>query len=103
LNFIYEAGTASKKQLFETMQTFVTLTELDTIIYYLLSSGWLIQHENQDDSFQLSAEGKTKHQLILESQKEVRKHATQGISEEEYTTVLNVLQRIVENLEGKNT
>lgn len=48
--------------------------------------------------FQLTEEGLVAHGTVLTAQQEVRQRAMQGISEEEYATVLRVLQRIVSNL-----
>jgi DNA-binding MarR family transcriptional regulator len=99
LNAIHELGFTSQKQLLEAMQTFVNEAELEHILAELSEQGWLVHRENR---FQLSDEGRARHQIILETQKKVRQSAMQGISEEDYTTVINVLQRIVSNLEGKD-
>jgi len=48
---------------------------------------------------ELTGEGKEGHRTIFSLQSEVRKRALQGISPEEYATVIEVLQRIVGNLE----
>lgn len=83
------------------MQTFVSEAEQGQILTELSTRGWLVQTEK--GAFQLSAEGRANHQRILESQKKVRQRAMQDISEEDYATVIRVLQQIVKNLEGKNT
>jgi hypothetical protein len=101
LNAIHELGSATKEQLFETMRTFANEIELEKILVELSSQGWLVQTDK--GVFQLSNEGRLKHQVILGSQKEIRQRAMQGIREEDYTTVMSVLQRMVENLEGKST
>ncbi|MCI0422953.1 MAG: hypothetical protein L0312_27630, partial [Acidobacteria bacterium] len=52
------------------------------------------------EEFQRTEEGRRQHGVILATQKEVRQRAMQGIGEEEYATVIRVLQRMVSNLEG---
>lgn len=93
LNSIYESGVVTRGQLFEVMKTFVSEAELEQILADLSGRGWLVQ--NDEAVFQLSDEGRAKHQKILELQKKVRQRAMQDISEEEYTTVISVLQRLV--------
>jgi DNA-binding MarR family transcriptional regulator len=100
LNTLYEVSAATKEQIFEVMQTFVDKAELEHILTELSTRGWLLQVEY---CFQLTDEGRAKHQIILEFQKAVRQRAMQGISEEEYTAVISVLQRIVKNLEVEST
>ena len=82
--------------LFETMKTFVSEAKQEQILAEFSSRSWFVQ--NEKGTFQLSDEGRLKHQIILGSQKEIRQRALQSISEEEYTTVISGLQRIVENL-----
>lgn len=52
--------------------------------------------------FQRTGEGQRQHGIVLATQKEVRRRAMQGISQEEYVTVVRVLQRIVSNLEARD-
>jgi DNA-binding MarR family transcriptional regulator len=47
----------------------------------------------------LTDAGKAEREVIFKQQSEVRRRAMQGITDQEYTTVLGVLQRIVNNLE----
>jgi DNA-binding MarR family transcriptional regulator len=101
LNSIHEAGHITKEQLFETMQTFISQAELERILTDFSGRGWLVQTEK--GLFQLSGEGRAEYQHILELQEDVRKRAMRGVTEEEYMTVIRVLQRIVNNLEGKSS
>jgi uncharacterized FlgJ-related protein len=101
LNSIYESGVVTREQLFETMKTFVNEAEQGQILTELLSRDWLVQTD--EGGFQLSDEGRAKHQEILELQKKVRQRTMQDISDEEYTTVISVLQRMVKNLEREST
>jgi len=47
----------------------------------------------------LTDAGKTERDTIFKLQREVRRRAMQGITDQEYAIVLDVLQRMVNNLE----
>jgi len=103
LNILNETGTASKERIFETMLAFVDAPGVDEIVTRLVGRGWAEQSETSKQGtveFQLTEEGQRRHGVILDTQKEVRKRAMQGISEEEYATMIRILKRIVSNLEG---
>jgi DNA-binding MarR family transcriptional regulator len=103
LNLLNDSGSASKERIFETMRTFVDAPSLDDILTRLMGRGWVEPGGVTDGgtaAFQLTEAGRRQHAVILATQKEVRQRAMQGISQEEYTTVIRVLQRIVSNLEG---
>ena len=105
LNMIGEAGSVSKERIFETMLAFVDAPGVDEIVTRLVGRGWAEQTETSRPGtveFQLTEEGRRWHSVILAMQKEVRRQAMQGISEEEYATVIRVLERIVSNLEDGN-
>jgi DNA-binding MarR family transcriptional regulator len=55
----------------------------------------------EDDGAQLTLTdaGKAKREMIFMLQSEVIRRAMQGITEQEYTTVIDVLQRMVKHLE----
>jgi DNA-binding MarR family transcriptional regulator len=103
LNLLNELGRAGRKRLFETMRTFVDEPDFEEILTGLIERGW-VEHSEASQSgmeeFQLAEAGRRQHAVILATQKEVRERAMQGISEEEYATVIRVLQRIVKNLGG---
>lgn len=104
LNTLYEVGPVNRKRVFEFMSTFVDSSGLDEIITRFTERGWAERIEGGEDgtaAFQLTDEGRRRHRVILAAQKEVRQRAMQGISEEEYATVIRVLQRMVSNLEGE--
>jgi DNA-binding MarR family transcriptional regulator len=103
LNTLYEAGPMSRERLFELMRTFVDSAGLDEIITRLIERGWVEQNENSAGEFQLTQEGQRCYGDIFAAQKEVRLRAMQGVSEEEYATVIRVLQRIVNNLKEKSS
>lgn len=97
LNLLMENGRATHAHLFNTMSTFIDSGELDTILNNLMERGWV--QTDQDATFALTEAGRQQHAIILARQKEVRQRAMQGISQEEYLTVLRVLERLVNNLE----
>ena len=101
-NTLYEVGSVSRERLFEVMSAFVDASGLDKIVSHLAERGWVESVEGDEGgmAFQLTGEGRQRHSLIFAAQKEARQRAMQGISEEEYATVIRVLQRIVSNLAG---
>ncbi len=105
LSLLREAGSANEERLLETMRPFVDATGLHEIIARLATRGWILQGSDGPGSaadIRLTDEGQRTHAAILALQNDVRRKAMQGISEEEYTTVINVLQRMVTNLEGSS-
>ena len=101
LNIIYQAGTTTRSGVFDTMQTFIDIRQLDEIIDGFMEEGWLVKHGEGDGAqLTLTAAGKAKRESIFELQREVRRRAMQGISEREYATVIDVLERMVRNLEA---
>lgn len=103
LNTLKEAGSASREQIFETMRTFIDASQLDKIVNDLTERGWVEPRragEAGPEALQLTEEGQRQHAAIFATQKEIRQRAVQGISEEEYVTVLRVLQQMVNNLNG---
>jgi DNA-binding MarR family transcriptional regulator len=100
LNIIYQAGTITRSGVFGTMQTFIDAHQLDEIIEGLVEEGWLVKHGESDGArLKLTDAGKRKRETIFKVQSEVRKRAMQGITEREYATVIDVLERMVTNLE----
>jgi len=93
LNIVHEAGRITQKQVFEPMQTFVEAAGLDAIISEFENRGWMIRHEKGGSGvteLELTDQGKEGHRAIFSFQSEVRKQAVQGVSEEEYMTVIRV-------------
>jgi DNA-binding MarR family transcriptional regulator len=100
LNIIYEAGTTTRSGVFDTMQTFIDICQLDEIIEGFVEAGWLVKHgEGNGAQLTLTAAGKAKRESIFELQRDVRRRAMRGITEREYATVIDVLERMVRNLE----
>ena len=98
LNLLKENGRASDEQLFTTMRTFVDSIQFQEAMYHLIERGW-IDETLASGELQLTYAGHDQHARIFATQKEVRQRAMQGISQDEYVTVIRVLQQIVENLE----
>jgi DNA-binding MarR family transcriptional regulator len=99
LNIVYQAGTITRSGVFDTMQTFIDARQLDEIIEGLVKEGWLVkQGEGKAAHLTLTDVGKAQRETVFELQSEVRRRAMQGITEQEYATVIDVLQRMVKNL-----
>jgi DNA-binding MarR family transcriptional regulator len=100
LNILYETGTTTRSKVFTTMKTFIDADQLDEILNSFVQEGWLVKRgEGEVTELVLTNEGKTEREAIFKLQSEVRRRAMRGISDQEYTTVLDVLQRMVNNLE----
>ena len=100
LNIIYEAGTIARKDVFNTMQTFIEARQFDDILDGFAKQGWLVERSDDDTTaLMLTDAGKTKRNTIFKMQGEVRRRAMRGITDQEYAIVLDVLQRMVNNLE----
>ncbi|MFL5659135.1 MAG: MarR family winged helix-turn-helix transcriptional regulator [Ktedonobacteraceae bacterium] len=100
LNSIYEAGTIARKDVFNAMQTFIEAHQFDDILDGFVKQGWLVERSDGDTTaLMLTDAGKTKRDTIFKLQREVRRRAMRGITDQEYTVVLDVLQRMVNNLE----
>jgi DNA-binding MarR family transcriptional regulator len=100
INIVYQAGTITRNDLFDTMQTFIGARQLDELIDGFVKEGWLIRHgEGYGARLAITDAGKDKRETVFKLQSEVRRRAMQGITEQEYTTLIDVLQRVVKNLE----
>jgi len=84
----------------ETMKTFIDADQLDEILDGFVQEGWLVKRgDGEVTALVLTNAGKAEREAIFQLQSEVRRRAMRGISDQEYTTVLDVLQRMVNNLE----
>ena len=100
LNLLYEADTIERSDVFKIMKTFIDADQLDEILHGFVQEGWLVKRGDGDATeLVLTNTGKTEREAIFKLQSEVRRRAMRGISDQEYTTVIDVLQRIVNNLE----
>ena len=101
LHLIYSAGTTSRDNVFATMRTFITASQLDEILGAFVQHGWLSERSTGGEStLQLTEAGRQTHERVLARQREVRLRVMQGVSGEEYASVISILQRIARNLEG---
>ena len=100
LNIVYQAGTITRSSVLDTMQTFIDAPQLDEIIEEFVEEGWLVRFGEGDGAqLTLTEAGKAQRETLFELQSEVRRRAMQGITEREYATVIDVLERMVSNLE----
>ncbi len=100
LNILSETGTTTRSKVFTTMKTFIDADQLDEILNGFVQEGWLVKRgDGEVTELVLTNAGKTEREAIFKLQSEVRRRAMRGISDQEYTTVIDVLQRMVNNLE----
>jgi DNA-binding MarR family transcriptional regulator/catechol 2,3-dioxygenase-like lactoylglutathione lyase family enzyme len=99
LNTLYEVGSINPADLGDIMRPFVDAAGLDAIIAGLAERGWVAQSGGGEQlALRLTDAGRQGHAAVQAQQKVVRRRAIEGISEEEYATVIQVLQRMVSNL-----
>jgi len=100
LNIVYQADTITRSGILDTMQIFIDARQLDEIIEAFVEQRWLVkQGEEEGAQLTLTEAGKAKRETIFKLQSKVRRRAMQGITEREYATVIDVLERMVSNLE----
>ena len=80
------------------MQTFIDAPQLDEIIEEFVEEGWLVRF-GEGEQLTLTDAGKANRETLFELQSEVRRRAMKGITEQEYATVIDVLERMVKNLQ----
>jgi hypothetical protein len=80
--------------------TFIDRQQMGEILDRFVEQGWLVKRGEGDGAqLTLTGAGKAKRETVFELQSEVRRRAMQGITEQEYATVIDVLERMVRNLE----
>jgi DNA-binding MarR family transcriptional regulator len=100
LNILYQTDTITRSGVLDTMQTFIDARQLHGIIEEFVEQGWLVKHgEEEGARLTLTEAGKAQRETIFELQSEVRRRTMQGITEREYATVIDVLERMISNLE----
>ena len=104
LNILHQAGVTTQDQILAEMRDFVTVVELEDILAAFEQQGWVMRRPGASTpaELELTDAGRQGHASALRVQTEVRKRAVEGVSQEEYLTVIRVLERIVANLEGGN-
>jgi DNA-binding MarR family transcriptional regulator len=100
LNTVYQAGTITRASLFDTVQTFIDARQLDEIIREFVEEGWLVAFGGGNGAqLTLADAGIAKREAVFELQSGVRRRAMKGIAEQEYAKVIDVLERMVKNLQ----
>jgi len=100
LNILYEGDSTTRNKVFEIMKSFINADQLDEFLNGFVQEGWLVKRgDGETVELALTEAGKTKREEIFRLQSEVRRRAMLGISDQEYATVIDVLQRMVYNLE----
>ena len=100
LNVVYQAGTIMRGNVLETMQSFIDARQLEEILDGFEEEGWLVKSGEGDDAqLTLTDAGKAQRETVFKLQRKVRSRAMQGITEQEYATVIDVLERMVSNLD----
>lgn len=97
LNALHEAGSMTHEQLAELLRPFAGTESLAEQIAHLAGRG-LIESERDTTAYRLTDRGRQVHADALTLQREIRRRAVQGVSEADYLTAIQVLQRIAENL-----
>jgi DNA-binding MarR family transcriptional regulator len=99
LNSLRAGSPGSSAQLAAALHMFLDeAAALGRILERFRAEGWA--EVLPTGEVRLTAAGERHHTHVLARQQEVRQLAMQGISSEDYSTVLRVLDRIVTNLEG---
>lgn len=104
LAIIRGSGMATAQHLQREMRDFVGPAELDGILGSLEARGWLSRRPDPGGSaaLELTGAGTRGHADALEIQAETRRRTMAGVSEDEYRTLVQVLQRIVANLQPES-
>lgn len=97
LNSVAEAGALSREQLHSTLAPFARPDELDTLTAGLVEAGFIVSEETEG-LLRITEAGRAERSQLLQLQQVVRGRALDGVSAEEYTTVIRVLQRVAQNL-----
>jgi len=102
LNLLNQRGPTTRAAVSEAMQLFVDAAGVDGILDDLARRGWLWRREHGGEGtteLALTDEGRQGHRRVFELVDATRKRSQEGISEEDYATVISTLQRMVANLE----
>lgn len=97
LNSVAEAGTLGREQLHGTLAPFATPDELDVLAAGLAESGWIVA-SGAYEGLTITDAGREERERLLQLQQAVRSRAFAGVSAEEYAALIDVLQRVAQNL-----
>ncbi|WP_124727471.1 MarR family winged helix-turn-helix transcriptional regulator [Staphylospora marina] len=101
LNVLREQGPVPARKIHEQVKLFVDEPSFAEMLRRFAGQGWIHLSDEQDPMDQmlsLTPEGEKAHAAAWEKQRQVRERLMEGISDEEYLTVIRVLQKITENL-----
>jgi DNA-binding MarR family transcriptional regulator len=101
LNILREAGRTTLTLAHRSLQDFGSLADLDRVLGSLEARGWVtrISDGASAPAFELTDEGQKGHANALQLQSQVRQRTMRGVSQDEYRTVIRVLETIAFNLE----
>ena len=97
LNVVRDADGAEPAHVADTLSPFASASEVVGVLDALCRCGLLVE---KGGHVRLSASGVETYNRALASQKAVREGAFAGVERSDYETTMNVLRRLVENLEG---
>jgi DNA-binding MarR family transcriptional regulator len=97
LNSIAEAGELRRAGLYADLRPFATPDELDALVTGLVAPGWVAQRED-GETIAITEAGQAERERLMQLQQGVRQRAFAGISAEEYSALVAVLQRVARNL-----
>ena len=97
LNVIKDADHITFEKLFETMKVlFLDKDQLDAVVDDLTQRNWVRREDSS--SFSITNEGKRGFAELAKTQDGVRMVVMKGISQSDYSTVISILQRMIDNL-----
>lgn len=97
LNVLRTAETVAEAQAYATMQANADAATLSATIEELTAKGWIRRTEQRND-LALTEQGHATLEQIRQRIVEFRQQSLQGISADEYQTVITVLERIIQNV-----
>lgn len=100
LNSVYQNTEMTQESILQLLRNFMDESKLNEILDDFVSRKWMIavkQLESGDTLIQMTEEGKAAFAEILSTQWQTRMRLFQGVTEEEYRTILKVLKQVVEN------
>lgn len=94
------AGPTANRSLAAALEPFIgdNPTALNGVMNDLLRRGWVLEREDGD--FELSAEGRSSHAVVMQKVAATRQLVRRGISDDDYVAVVAILQRMSSNLES---
>ena len=96
LNVIKDADHITFEKLFEIMKVFLEKDQLDAVVNDLTQRNWVRREDSS--SFSITNEGKIGFAELAKTQDGVRMVVMKGISQSDYSTVISILQRMIDNL-----